>query len=75
LEDQVILETTDADAPVTLTRRSEENMQSDQPGLLMRRRLLQLLQDHGETEVFRHPAPPPQERTQRVLPIHPQAPG
>jgi hypothetical protein len=58
LEDQVILETTDADAPVTLTRRSEENMLSDQPGLLMRRRLLQLLQDHGETEVSTRPRPP-----------------
>lgn len=32
LEDQGILETTDADAPVTLARRSEENMFSDQPG-------------------------------------------
>ena len=28
-------------------------MVSDQPGLLMRRMLLKLLEDHGEKEVFR----------------------
>lgn len=52
-EDKVILESTDADAPVTLVRRTEENMQSDRPGVIMRQRLFQLLQDHGESEVYR----------------------
>jgi hypothetical protein len=32
-------------------------MASDRPGLIMRRMLLQLLEEHGESEVFRiHPA-------------------
>ena len=53
LEDKVILESVDADAPVDMGRRSEENMQSDKPGILMRQRLHQLLAEHGETEVFR----------------------
>lgn len=51
LEDKVILESVDADAPVDVARRDEENMPSDRPGLLMRRRLLALLREHGETEV------------------------
>lgn len=59
LEDQVILESTDADAPVTLTRRTEENMRSDHPGLIMRRQLLDLLQTHGEREVRALPADSP----------------
>ncbi len=52
-EDQEILETVDADAPVDLTRRAEQNMAADQPGLIMRRRLLELLEAHGEREVHR----------------------
>ena len=53
MEDKVILESTDPDAPVTMARRVEEHMQSDRPGILMRQRLLQLLQAHGEVEVHR----------------------
>lgn len=53
LEDQVILESVDADAPVDVSRRAEQNMPADQPGLIMRRRLLELLRAHGETEVHR----------------------
>ena len=53
MEDRVILESTDPDAPVTLARHAEQNMQSDRPGILMRQRLLQLLQAHGEQEVHR----------------------
>ena len=36
-------------------------MESDQPGLLMRRMLLKLLNDHGESEIFRD-----------IIPIHAQ---
>jgi len=49
LEDKVILESVDPDAPVDVSRRDEEGMASDRPGML-RRRLLQLLREHGETE-------------------------
>jgi phenylpropionate dioxygenase-like ring-hydroxylating dioxygenase large terminal subunit len=52
-EDKEILETVDADAPVDVTRRVEQNMAVDQPGLIMRRRLLALLREHGESEGHR----------------------
>lgn len=52
-EDKDILETVDADAPVALARRAEQNMAADRPGLIMRKRLLALLHEHGEEEVFR----------------------
>lgn len=51
MEDKVILESVDADAPVNVSRRDEQSMASDRPGMLMRKRLLQLLQEHGEEEV------------------------
>ncbi|MCB1994950.1 MAG: aromatic ring-hydroxylating dioxygenase subunit alpha [Burkholderiaceae bacterium] len=63
MEDKAILESTDPDAPVTLARRAEENMASDRPGLLMRQRLLALLQAHGETEIHRGNAAQSQEST------------
>jgi len=51
-EDKAILESTDPDAPVDLGRRGiERSMDSDRPGLVMRRRLMALLAAHGETEV------------------------
>lgn len=53
MEDKGIVESTDADAPITVARRDEEHMRSDQPGLLMRKRLLALLAAHGETEAVR----------------------
>lgn len=53
-EDRDILESTDPDACVDVRRRIEFHMASDKPGLLMRKRLLELLQAHGEEEVFRH---------------------
>jgi hypothetical protein len=34
-------------------RRQEFHMESDKPGLLMRKMLLELLQREGEQEVFR----------------------
>ncbi|MBL0420887.1 aromatic ring-hydroxylating dioxygenase subunit alpha [Ramlibacter sp. AW1] len=57
LEDQVILESVDPDAPVDIGRRDEQNMASDRPGMIMRRRLLELLREHGEHESHGWPAP------------------
>jgi len=61
MEDKDIMETVDADAPVDVSRKDEVNMPSDRPGLIMRRRLLELLREHGEDEVHgqaRDPRPP-----------------
>jgi phenylpropionate dioxygenase-like ring-hydroxylating dioxygenase large terminal subunit len=49
-EDRYILESTDYDVPLDDTRR-ERNMASDKLGVLMRKRLLALLREHGEEEV------------------------
>jgi phenylpropionate dioxygenase-like ring-hydroxylating dioxygenase large terminal subunit len=57
LEDQGILETTDFDVPLDQAG-VESNMPSDQPGVLMRRMLLDLLEKHGETESCIKPMPP-----------------
>jgi phenylpropionate dioxygenase-like ring-hydroxylating dioxygenase large terminal subunit len=48
LEDKVILETTDYDVP--LRPSGEQHMFTDQPGILMRRKLAALLKAHGEVE-------------------------
>lgn len=48
LEDKAILETTDYDVPLDITK--EQHMMTDKPGILMRRKLLALLKAHGETE-------------------------
>lgn len=51
LEDKYILDgSVDPDAPVDVSRRDEQSMASDRPGMLMRKRLLALLKEHGETE-------------------------
>jgi phenylpropionate dioxygenase-like ring-hydroxylating dioxygenase large terminal subunit len=50
LEDQVVLESTDFDAPLRLS--VEQHMASDQPGILMRQKLAALLRQHGEVEQF-----------------------
>jgi phenylpropionate dioxygenase-like ring-hydroxylating dioxygenase large terminal subunit len=55
-EDREILESTDPDTPVDLTRKVEAHMPSDRPGVIMRQRLHALLKKHGETEVTRAPA-------------------
>ena len=52
-EDREILESTDPDAIVDVERKIEMHMPSDRPGLIMRKRLLALLAEHGETEVPR----------------------
>jgi phenylpropionate dioxygenase-like ring-hydroxylating dioxygenase large terminal subunit len=49
-EDQEILESTDPDAIVDMSRKIEKHMPSDRPGMLMRKRLLELLQAHNEEE-------------------------
>jgi hypothetical protein len=49
-EDRYILETTDPDVPLSDTPR-ERNMASDKLGILMRRRLLALLREHGDDEI------------------------
>jgi phenylpropionate dioxygenase-like ring-hydroxylating dioxygenase large terminal subunit len=53
LEDRAVLESTDYDAPLDLA--AEQHMASDQPGIIMRRKLAALLKQHGETEQRRAP--------------------
>ena len=50
-EDREMLESTDPDAIVDMSRKIEMHMPSDRPGMIMRKRLHKLLQDHGEGEV------------------------
>ena len=53
-EDKDILESTDPDAVVDPRRRDVElSMDSDRPGILIRRKLMELLSRHGEAEVHR----------------------
>jgi phenylpropionate dioxygenase-like ring-hydroxylating dioxygenase large terminal subunit len=54
-EDRDMLESTDPDAIVDVSRKIENHMPSDRPGMIMRKRLLALLQEHGEAEVPRTP--------------------
>ena len=53
-EDKDILESTDPDAVVDPRRRGiEYSMESDRPGILIRRKLMELLARHGESEIHR----------------------
>jgi hypothetical protein len=53
-EDKDILESTDPDALVDTRRRGVEySMDSDKPGMLIRKLLMELLVAHGEAEVHR----------------------
>jgi phenylpropionate dioxygenase-like ring-hydroxylating dioxygenase large terminal subunit len=53
-EDKAILESTDPDALVDTRRRGVEfSMDSDRPGMLIRKKLMELLAAHGEAEVHR----------------------
>jgi phenylpropionate dioxygenase-like ring-hydroxylating dioxygenase large terminal subunit len=53
-EDKDILEATDPDALVDTRRRGIEfSMDSDKPGMLIRKQLMELLARHGEAEVHR----------------------
>ena len=52
-EDKDMLEATDPNALVDTRRRGVEfSMDSDKPGMLIRKYLMQLLAAHGEVEVF-----------------------
>jgi hypothetical protein len=53
-EDRAILQGTDPDVPLEMNSGVERHMPSDQPGLLMRRMLLELLAAHGEGEQTSH---------------------
>ncbi len=54
LEDKAILESTDPDAVVDLRRRGVEfSMESDRPGILIRKQLMALLTAANETEIHR----------------------
>ena len=53
IEDRDILEATDCDAAIDTRRRAEFHMDSDKPGLLMRKMLMELLATHGESEIHR----------------------
>jgi phenylpropionate dioxygenase-like ring-hydroxylating dioxygenase large terminal subunit len=48
LEDRVVLESTDFDAPLHLS--AEQHMASDQPGILMRQKLAALLKQQGDQQ-------------------------
>jgi phenylpropionate dioxygenase-like ring-hydroxylating dioxygenase large terminal subunit len=52
-EDRDILESTDPDAILDVSLKLEAHMPSDRPGLIMRRRLLELLAENGEGEIRR----------------------
>ncbi len=53
-EDKDILESTDPDALIDVRRRGVEySMDSDKPGMLIRKKLFELLRRHGEEEVHR----------------------
>jgi phenylpropionate dioxygenase-like ring-hydroxylating dioxygenase large terminal subunit len=50
-EDREILESTDYDACIDTRRRVEFHMESDKPGLMMRKMLMELFQSQGEPEM------------------------
>ncbi len=50
-EDREVLESTNPDAIVDISRKIENHMPSDRPGMIMRKRLMELLTKHGEIEV------------------------
>ncbi|WP_271573381.1 pantoate--beta-alanine ligase [Bradyrhizobium sp. CCBAU 11361] len=52
-DDRDMLESTDPDAIVDMGRKIEMHMPSDRPGMIMRKRLLDLLRQHGEEELPR----------------------
>lgn len=71
-EDREILESTDFDAPLDASTGEEGSMISDHPGLIVRRRLLKLLREHGETEVRGDgPRPPALRRTRSGATVTP----
>ena len=63
-EDRAMLESTDFDVCVDLSRRVEGHMPSDRPGVIMRRRLHELLCANGEDEIYGSP-----DVTHRIAPL------
>ncbi len=55
-EDKLVLEGCSPDVPLAVVDGEEFHMPSDKPGLVMRRRLRELLEAHGETESRAVPA-------------------
>ena len=49
-EDRLVLESTEFDSPLNAASGEEFHMPSDKPSLIMRRRLMALLAEHGEAE-------------------------
>jgi vanillate O-demethylase ferredoxin subunit len=75
LEDKDVLESTDPDATLDITQKIEAHMPSDRPGIVMRKRLLDLLRQNGEEEI-RSPVPPPRPAsTGRIMLRGPGAAG
>jgi ferredoxin-NADP reductase/phenylpropionate dioxygenase-like ring-hydroxylating dioxygenase large terminal subunit len=75
-EDKDVLESTDPDATIDISTRIESHMPSDRPGIIMRKRLLDLLRQNGEAEIRHAPPTPPR----RAVPsgqmlLGPGAPG
>jgi phenylpropionate dioxygenase-like ring-hydroxylating dioxygenase large terminal subunit len=50
-EDRAILEAGDYDVPIDVSRRVEAHMPADRPGIIMRKRILELLRSRGEDEI------------------------
>ena len=50
-EDRAMLESVDPDATIDVSRRVEAHMPADRPGIIMRRRLLELFERNGEQEI------------------------
>jgi hypothetical protein len=49
-EDRLVLEATEYDSPLNSASGEEFHMPSDKANLVMRRKLMALLTEHGETE-------------------------
>lgn len=65
-EDKDILESTDPDAVIDTRRRGVEySMDSDRPGMIIRKKLMELLARHGEREIHRG-----NSDQSAVIPIH-----
>jgi ferredoxin-NADP reductase/phenylpropionate dioxygenase-like ring-hydroxylating dioxygenase large terminal subunit len=75
LEDKDILESTDADATLDIAQKREAHMPSDRPGIVMRKRLLDLLRQNGEEEIRRPLPPVPPASTGKLMLRGPGAPG
>jgi ferredoxin-NADP reductase/phenylpropionate dioxygenase-like ring-hydroxylating dioxygenase large terminal subunit len=75
LEDKDVLESTDPDATIDISAKIESHMPSDRPGIVMRKRLLDLLRQNGEEEVRNPSPPPPRPSTGRITLKGPGAQG